>query len=108
MRPSTLQFIVQCTGRNIFEDRELTLRKKLYIFYHDMKLTIEDVAEMTGLTPATVREYARRMGVGRREGRRKYFTKSEARQIDSGELPKQTPKKTTSRNRSKSKKTAAR
>lgn len=58
-----------------------------------MKLTAEEIAEITGLTPGTVREYARRMGLGKKEGRRKYYTKAEAKQIESGELPKAAPKK---------------
>lgn len=73
-----------------------------------MKLTIEDVAEMTGFTPGTVREYARRMGLGKKEGRRKYLTKAEVKQIESGELPKPTTKKSTAGPRTKAKAVARR
>lgn len=68
-----------------------------------MKLTIEDVAEMTGFTPGTVREYARRMGLGKKEGRRKYLTKADVKQIETGELPKPTSKKSTKEVRTRSK-----
>lgn len=74
----------------------------------EMKLTVEDVAQLTGLAPGTVREYARRMGVGKIEGRRKYFTKAEAKQIESGELPKPVKKAAASSTRSKSKTLAKR
>ena len=73
-----------------------------------MKLTAEEIAEITGLTPGTVREYARRMGLGKREGNRKYYTKAEAKQIESGELPKPTSKKSASANKAKPKTTTKR
>ena len=62
-----------------------------------MKLTVEDVVQLTGLTAGTVREYARRMKVGTIEGRRKVFTKAEAKQIQTGELPKITKKSTSTK-----------
>lgn len=58
-----------------------------------MKLTIEEVAQLTGLAPRTVGAYARRLGLGSKEGRRKYFTKAEAKQIGSGTPAKPEEKK---------------
>ena len=58
-----------------------------------MKLTVEDVAQLTGFTAGTVREYARRMGLGTIEGRKKVFTKAEAKELQFGELPKPATKK---------------
>ena len=55
-----------------------------------MKLTVEDVAKLTGFTAGTVREYARRMRLGTIEGRKKFFTKAEVKQLQTGKLPKAT------------------
>ena len=56
-------------------------------------MTVEDVAQLTGLTAGTVREYARRMKLGTIEGRKKVFTKAEAKELQFGELPKPAKKK---------------
>ena len=77
-----------------------------------MKLTVEDVAQLTGLTAGTVREYARRMKLGTIEGRKKVFTKAEAKELQFGELPKPSKKPATknpaTRSLSRSKKPAKR
>jgi predicted transcriptional regulator len=52
-----------------------------------MKLSVEDVAKMTGLSVSTVRQYSWRMKVGTKEGTRKLFTREEAKKIGSGTLP---------------------
>jgi hypothetical protein len=52
-----------------------------------MKLAVKDVARITGLSVATVRSYASRMKLGKREGRYKVFSMKEAKLIDSGKLP---------------------
>jgi hypothetical protein len=53
-----------------------------------MKLSVNDVARMTGLSISTVRQYSWRMKVGTKEGTRKFFTRDEAKRIGSGNLPK--------------------
>jgi hypothetical protein len=57
-----------------------------------MKLTVRDVAKMTGLSISTVRQYSWRMKVGKKEGTTKYFTHDEAKAIGSGNH-KRGPKK---------------
>ena len=52
-----------------------------------MKLTVKDVARITGLSIGTVRSYAWRLKLGKREGRSKVFTLEEAKLIDTGKLP---------------------
>lgn len=52
-----------------------------------MKLTVKDVAQSTGLSIGTVRSYAWRLKLGKREGRYKVFTLREAKLIDTGKLP---------------------
>jgi hypothetical protein len=46
-----------------------------------VKLTIKDVAKMSGLAESSVRQYAWERGIGRIVGRTKYFTPSEARKL---------------------------
>jgi hypothetical protein len=47
-----------------------------------MKLTVEDIARMTGLEEGTIRTRAWKMKLGKREGRRLYFSKAEAKIIN--------------------------
>jgi hypothetical protein len=53
-----------------------------------MKLTVTDVARLTGLSISTVRQYSWRMQVGTKVGNKKFFTNAEAKRIGSGSLPK--------------------
>ena len=46
-----------------------------------MKLTIQAVAKMTGLTESTVRQYAWQKKLGKLEGRTKVFTLAEAKKL---------------------------
>jgi hypothetical protein len=49
-----------------------------------MKLTVQDVAKITGLSIATVRQYSWRMKLGTKVGTKKFFTSVEAKKIGSG------------------------
>lgn len=75
-----------------------------------MKLTVEDVAKMTGLSISTVRQYSWRMKLGTKEGTRKMFSREEAKKLSSGSVPavKSTAKKAPARKPAKSKKPVAR
>ncbi len=57
-----------------------------------MKLTVQDVARLTGLSISTVRQYSWRMHVGTKVGNKKFFTNAEAKKISTGDLPKLTKK----------------
>jgi hypothetical protein len=46
-----------------------------------VKLTIKDVAKMSGLADSTIRQYAWERGIGRIEGRTKVFTPAEAQKL---------------------------
>lgn len=46
-----------------------------------MKLSVEAVAKMTGLSPSTVRQYAWERKIGKIEGRAKVFTLAEAKKL---------------------------
>ena len=46
-----------------------------------LKLTIQAVAKMTGLSESTVRQYAWERKLGKREGRTKVFTLAEAKKL---------------------------
>ena len=46
-----------------------------------MKLTIQAVAKMTGLSESTVRQYAWQKKLGKLEGRTKVFTLAEAKKL---------------------------
>jgi hypothetical protein len=53
-----------------------------------MKLTVSDVARITGLSISTVRQYSWRMRIGTKVGNKKFFTNAEAKRLGSGKLPK--------------------
>jgi hypothetical protein len=46
-----------------------------------MKLTVEDVSQMTGLSKHTVLQYAWEKKLGKKEGRQKFFTLAEAKKL---------------------------
>lgn len=48
-----------------------------------MKLSVKDVAELTGLSVSTVRQYSWRLKIGTKEGTKKFFTREEAKKIRS-------------------------
>ncbi len=60
-----------------------------------MKLSVQDVAKKTGLSISTVRQYAWRMKIGKKEGTKKFFTLDEAKKIGSGSAPKTVKKSKT-------------
>jgi hypothetical protein len=67
-----------------------------------LKLTIQSVAKMTGLSESTVRQYAWERKLGKRGGRTKVFTLAEAKKLGglkSASAKRQKPKKSVSRRR---------
>ena len=46
-----------------------------------MRLSVVAVSKMTGFTESTVRQYAWKMKLGKKEGRQKFFTIAEAKKL---------------------------
>ena len=66
-----------------------------------MKLTIQAVAKMTGLSESTVRQYAWERKLGKQEGRQRVFTLAEAKKLggskEGSNKRKKTKKSTTTK-----------